>query len=89
MVIRWLVSYQYGRIYIYIYAVIYISSSSSIVACHSECMDGCTGPTALECVACAHAQLDSGECASECPSGKVPDSQTKSCTGYSYRYVML
>jgi hypothetical protein len=42
------------------------------VACHAECLGGCTGPRATDCLACANVK-DGYQCSARCSALKYPD----------------
>lgn len=44
------------------------------VACHAQCVRGCSGPASSQCVECANNEFE-GNCVSECPLGFAADDE--------------
>eukprot|EP00053_Salpingoeca_punica_P020081 m.207356 g.207356 ORF g.207356 m.207356 type:complete len:1535 (-) comp17787_c2_seq3:312-4916(-) len=50
----------------------YSDSDKTCLPCHEQCVSGCTGPAATECVACKNVKLN-GSCIASCPSSFFAD----------------
>eukprot|EP00038_Savillea_parva_P005244 m.150329 g.150329 ORF g.150329 m.150329 type:complete len:1464 (+) comp11682_c1_seq1:719-5110(+) len=48
-------------------------NTTECLACHSECRDGCDGPTAADCVGCNALVAVNGTCVTSCDDGEYID----------------